>query len=594
MALAEGPRGQAMSWRGIAWRAAAIWLPVSLTLLALYWQALDVMRFQDADDALRLVQVRDLLAGQNWFDLHQYRSDVPDGAVLMHWSRLVDLPIAATILLARPFLGQAGAETLAAVAIPLSTLFLALFLVGRLAGRLAGREAVAGACFVAGTSLMLLAQMRPLRIDHHGWQVICSLLALNALFVRNARPAGWLAGFALAAGLAISMEGLPLTVAVAAIAAWRWLRDPAERTWCVTLVQGLAGGSLLLFLATRGLADLALHCDAVAPVHLAIFAWGAVALTVLGLQPRQTLPVLLGGFAATAVVALAILALAAPICLHGGFAQLPPSLHETWLVRVPEGRPVWEKPWPLALQIALPLIIALWASLRMTLATHGAERARCGECAALLLVAVVLAAIVSRASATAQALAAVPLGWLIVRWIATLRGGIPLARGLGLLLALTVTAFPSVLATLLTAVFPPGETDAERSAATLQTCGMEQGYAALSRLPRGEILAPFDMSAHLLMGTPHTVVATGHHRAVAGMLFERAVFTASPERAHAMLKARGTTYLALCRNMREPHYLSTLAPHGLDAHLLAGDIPAWLEPVPVAGARPYFRFWRIR
>ena len=45
------------------------------------------------DDAMRLVQVRDLLAGQGWFDLTQYRLNPPDG-VAMHWSRLIDLPIA--------------------------------------------------------------------------------------------------------------------------------------------------------------------------------------------------------------------------------------------------------------------------------------------------------------------------------------------------------------------------------------------------------------------------------------------------------------------------------------------------------------------
>ena len=46
--------------------------------------------------------------------------------------------------------------------------------------------------------------------------------------------------------------------------------------------------------------------------------------------------------------------------------------------------------------------------------------------------------------------------------------------------------------------------------------------------------------------------------------------------------------------MHEPAYLAMLVPHGLDGHLLAGDIPAWLEPVPVVGAGPHFRFWRIR
>src|SRR5690349_2023478 len=50
----------------------------------------------DNDSLLRLVQVRDLLAGQGWFDLHQYRMG-PEGGFVMHWSRLVDAPIAGII-----------------------------------------------------------------------------------------------------------------------------------------------------------------------------------------------------------------------------------------------------------------------------------------------------------------------------------------------------------------------------------------------------------------------------------------------------------------------------------------------------------------
>src|SRR5690606_28265498 len=58
---------------------------------------------QDNDDIMRLVQVRDLLAGQGWFDLMQYRLGL-EGGILMHWSRLVDLPIAALIRIAALFL----------------------------------------------------------------------------------------------------------------------------------------------------------------------------------------------------------------------------------------------------------------------------------------------------------------------------------------------------------------------------------------------------------------------------------------------------------------------------------------------------------
>ena len=45
------------------------------------------------DDAMRLVEVRDLIGGQGWFDLFQYRMDPPSG-LSMHWSRVIDAPLA--------------------------------------------------------------------------------------------------------------------------------------------------------------------------------------------------------------------------------------------------------------------------------------------------------------------------------------------------------------------------------------------------------------------------------------------------------------------------------------------------------------------
>src|SRR5688500_6254016 len=58
----------------------------------------------DNDSLLRLVEVRDLIGGQAWFDLTQNRLG-PDGGVTMHWSRLVDAPIAAVMLAASVLTG---------------------------------------------------------------------------------------------------------------------------------------------------------------------------------------------------------------------------------------------------------------------------------------------------------------------------------------------------------------------------------------------------------------------------------------------------------------------------------------------------------
>ena len=53
------------------------------------WGNLAALRLPDADDMMRLQQIRDWLGGQAFADLTQYRLGA-DG-VAMHWSRLADL-----------------------------------------------------------------------------------------------------------------------------------------------------------------------------------------------------------------------------------------------------------------------------------------------------------------------------------------------------------------------------------------------------------------------------------------------------------------------------------------------------------------------
>ena len=96
-------------------------------MIAIGWSNVLDRRFPDPDDAMRLLQVRDWLAGQSWFDVTQYRLNLPFGAP-MHWSRLVDLPIAAVILLFRPIFGADGGETAALIIVPLLTLGAAMLL----------------------------------------------------------------------------------------------------------------------------------------------------------------------------------------------------------------------------------------------------------------------------------------------------------------------------------------------------------------------------------------------------------------------------------------------------------------------------------
>ena len=96
--------------------------------------------FGDTDDALRLQNVRDLLGGQNWFDLVQHRMAPPAGLDI-HWSRLVDAPQAALIAIARPFAGPENAELFMRAVWPPLLFVVALFALLRVAFRHGGEKA---------------------------------------------------------------------------------------------------------------------------------------------------------------------------------------------------------------------------------------------------------------------------------------------------------------------------------------------------------------------------------------------------------------------------------------------------------------------
>src|SRR5690606_39616972 len=108
-AIAAGGQGSQPERRPLSSRPALLTALYALAtiavLLAVFIPSATDYVGSDNDDVMRLVQVRDLLAGQGWFDLTQYRLGL-DGGTLMHWSRLVDLPIALLVRFCGLFLAQ--------------------------------------------------------------------------------------------------------------------------------------------------------------------------------------------------------------------------------------------------------------------------------------------------------------------------------------------------------------------------------------------------------------------------------------------------------------------------------------------------------
>lgn len=115
--MAAMPRQRRFS-SSLLWMVLAYGVPTVLFLVTQFMRAPDYLG-RDNDDAMRLVEVRDLLAGQSWFDLTQPRLGL-EGGTLMHWSRLIDLPIAGLMSMFRPFVGVAQAEILALAIWPMA------------------------------------------------------------------------------------------------------------------------------------------------------------------------------------------------------------------------------------------------------------------------------------------------------------------------------------------------------------------------------------------------------------------------------------------------------------------------------------------
>lgn len=590
--------------RGARLRVLITWSMLAVTMIIVNFKLIAMMRFGDPDDALRLLQVRDLLAGQSWFDVHQYRVAAPEG-VPMHWSRLVDVPIAGMILLLRPLLGTASAEQVTAVVVPLLTLLCAMALIGRLAARWFNDEVVGLSGLMVGLAPPVLCQFTPLRIDHHGWQIVLALAALSGLHAKDARRGALVIGLALAALLAISIEGLPLTALFLGICALRGLRNPASRfDWFSGATASLALGSAAIFLCTRGTYDLVTHCDAISPVHLAMLAWIAAGAAALRFATPRSLPGQIGALALIGAGAGVILLGAAPECRGGAFVMLDPLVKRFWYDSVQEGMPFWHTSPPLAAAIlAGPLVgiigtLWIWRSAR-----DASSRMLWFDHLLLLTGAWLIGLVVARASATALVFAAVPSAALILQGVYRLRSVAILPRLGGYIVVISMLApgLPVVMAMAAAAPLTANSTSGklEKSVAgvtlgalSISQCRYDVAGHALDRLPAVDIFAPLDIGPDLIVRTHDRVVATGHHRGAAGMHDVIAAFMAPAEQAHALIRKRHTALVVVCPDIYEPSVYAARAPGGLMADLLKDRPPHWLQPVDIAPGS-HIKFWRV-
>jgi hypothetical protein len=130
------------------------------------------------------------------------------------------------------------------------------------------------------------------------------------------------------------------------------------------------------------------------------------------------------------------------------------------------------------------------------------------------------------------------------------------------------------------------------SAKSDKICQSALSVRALQRLPKGNIIAPFDMGPTILAQTEHSVVASSHHRNEQAMHDHIQIFRSNTATALAMMKARDIDYIVVCAEGTELDYYLRKDPQGLWAHLANGKTPAGLERMADRGSG--IRVWRVR
>ena len=560
----------------------------SAVMLALFRTDIATLGFRDPDDAMRLVQIRDWIGGQAFWDVSQHRVNPPLGGP-MHWSRIVDLPVAALILLFTPLFGATNAELLACVMVPLlllGGLTAALFIAAR---RIAGPIVALLSVALLLSAPSILVQFTPLRIDHHGWQILLAAIALCG--ATDDRPArgGIVAALALALWLQISSESLPYVALFGAAFALRhWIaRDQAPRFIAFALTLG--GAALFLLALLRGPnAAMASHCDALSYVYvwplvaMAIATLAAARLIGTATAPNRFAIAAIGGGAA-----LATFALTGGPCLSGDpFAALGPLAYKLWYLQVMEGRPIWEQSLSMRGVILLPPLLGLGAALLAARTTQGEARLRWLLLALLLLGATGVAMLVMRALSVAHVLALPGIAWLLIalfRRIQTARTALVRVSGSVALALLT----PVGLSALWTALASTPEPTAQKGG----DCRSTTLLAPLHALPPATLFAPLDLGPDILARTGHSVIGTAHHRNAVGITTIIQGFVDRPDQARATIARTHATYLVTSNGLNELRLYAKTNPVGLAALLAKGKPPAWLEPLPARGP---LRLYRIR
>jgi hypothetical protein len=558
----------------------------------------------DPDDALRLHEVKTLMAPASWFGAW-FDMTLPriGGAhpLVSHWSRLIDVPL---VILLQGFglvMPPEAAELATRIVWPLLVLFVFLRLLVR-AVEAQGAEAGGWLMLVmALTCLTGLFQFRIGRIDHHNAMIAGAVAGLLILLeARRRAEAGTLAGVLIGLGLSVGYEPLAIVLpALAVLAVWSmfdlaWLSGVRLMAVAFTVTT-----AAVFALTVAPWQWLQVRCDALALNMVLLAAGGAAGLWIVDTRGRGwSVGLRLAALAGAGAVGLACYGALDTRCLAGPFGQVAPEIGPMWLDHVSETLSLFTY-----FKIAPPSIVAGFGLLALGIwcAIERWRRTRSPETLALLglmLIAAPAGVWMLKLTPYASWLAAFAVTLSIADIGPTLQLT-ALSRQLGAALLASQWTFSALAEPVL--ALGQASSGAPASIVTVGDgdCTGTPAIRALAKLPKGLFVASIDHGSYVVALTQHDVLAAPYHRADRAMIENQAVLTAEPAAARRRLNELGADYVMLC--MLKPGDkpvaiggVMPVFPNGIEARLRAGESFEFLEPVDVSGPVAELKVWRVR
>jgi len=539
----------------------------------------------DNDSLLRLVEVRDLLAGQGWFDLTQYRLG-PDGGTVMHWSRLIDAPIAAIMWIVAALTGNMSAgETVAMVVWPLFCFAVALFFVVRAAEKLGGEMAVLPAAVVGGMCLYSVGIFTVGTLDHHNAQFALTMATISLLLdaekmPRRALAAGMTSGLSIAIGMETALYVAATGFAVAIL---YLIQGERVARMVANYGVGFALTGLAVLVTTVAPSQWAAPaCDAFSLVQFAVMSVGGAGLAVATSLPslRSTVAGRGLGLGLIGLALATLMVVFFPQCVAAPYANVDPRLKFYLIDNIREAQPAW-----VTLQNDPIGALGLMATPFLGLAVLAVSLWRRGWRFDTMLVGICLLAATLiglwqiRGGIFAACMATVPLAAWIATWRQDAKNA-PWSTQLAMVAAwlLSINLTWGAIADVLLDTNDPAGQQTSAAEPDADTCAKASDYALLRAMPAATVLSGINQGAPILAFTQHRVVAAPYHRNL-GTIVAYEAFAGDLSKAHQVLLDNGVSLVAVCRLVDES---PDLPQNGLHARLMRGEAPAWLHMLPAS------------